>query len=97
MNKVVANADEAIRDVFDGATIMIGGFGLCGMPENLIRALTRKGTKSLHTISNKGNLEKALWKVEQRLAHIRENLATRQLAEEFEKAHQLRKIPERKK
>jgi 3-oxoacid CoA-transferase subunit A len=38
--------------VFDGATIMIGGFGLCGMPENLIRALVRKGTKSLRTISN---------------------------------------------
>ena len=52
MNKVVANADEAISDVFDGATIMIGGFGLCGMPENLIRALVRKGTKNLHTISN---------------------------------------------
>jgi 3-oxoacid CoA-transferase subunit A len=48
----VANADEAIRDVFDGATIMIGGFGLCGMPENLIRALARKGTKNLTTISN---------------------------------------------
>src|ERR1700726_4789663 len=52
MNKVVANADEAIRDVFDGATIMIGGFGLCGMPENLIRALVHKGTKNLKTISN---------------------------------------------
>src|SRR6476661_7740249 len=52
MNKVVANADEAIRDVFDGATIMIGGFGLCGIPENLIRALVRKGTKNLRTISN---------------------------------------------
>src|SRR3984885_7943121 len=52
MNKVVANADEAIRDVSDGATIMIGGFGLCGMPENLIRALVRKGTKNLRTISN---------------------------------------------
>ena len=52
MNKVVASADEAIRDVFDGATIMIGGFGLCGMPENLIRALVRKGTKNLTTISN---------------------------------------------
>src|SRR5271154_3833869 len=52
MNKVVANADEAIRDVFDGATIMIGGFGLCGMPENLIRALARRGTKNLRTISN---------------------------------------------
>jgi len=52
MNKVVANADDAIRDVSDGATIMIGGFGLCGMPENLIRALVRKGTKNLTTISN---------------------------------------------
>jgi len=48
-------------------------------------------------ISNKTNLEKALWKVEQRLAHIRENLATRQLAEEFEQAHQLRKIPAKKR
>lgn len=52
MNKVVANADEAIHDVFDGATIMIGGFGLCGIPENLIRALVKKGTRNLHTISN---------------------------------------------
>jgi 3-oxoacid CoA-transferase subunit A len=52
MNKVVANADEAIRDVFDGAIVMIGGFGLCGIPENLIRALVRKGTRNLRTISN---------------------------------------------
>jgi 3-oxoacid CoA-transferase subunit A len=52
VNKVVANADEAIRDVKDGATIMIGGFGLCGIPENLIRALVRKGTKNLTTVSN---------------------------------------------
>jgi 3-oxoacid CoA-transferase subunit A len=52
MNKVVANADEAIRDVFDGAVIMIGGFGLCGIPENLIRALVRRGSKNLTTISN---------------------------------------------
>lgn len=52
MNKVVANSDDAIRDVFDGATIMIGGFGLCGIPENLIRALAKKGTKNLKTISN---------------------------------------------
>jgi len=48
-------------------------------------------------ISNKKNLEDALWKVEQRLAHIRENLATRQLAEEFEQAHQLRKLPPKKR
>ncbi|MBS1853094.1 MAG: CoA transferase subunit A [Acidobacteria bacterium] len=52
MNKVVASAQAAIHDVFDGATIMIGGFGLCGIPENLIRALVKKGTKNLHTISN---------------------------------------------
>jgi len=52
MNKVLASAEEAIHDVFDGATIMVGGFGLCGMPENLIRALAKKGTKNLYTISN---------------------------------------------
>jgi 3-oxoacid CoA-transferase subunit A len=52
MNKVVASADEAIRDIHDGATIMIGGFGLCGIPENLIRALVRRGVKNLTTISN---------------------------------------------
>ena len=52
MNKVVANADEAVRDIPDGATIMIGGFGLCGIPENLIRSLVRRGTKNLTTISN---------------------------------------------
>src|ERR1700704_1018526 len=52
MHKVVASAEEAIQDVFDGATIMVGGFGLCGIPENLIRALARKGTKNLTTISN---------------------------------------------
>ena len=47
-------------------------------------------------ISNKKNLEDALWKVEQRLAHIRENLATRELAVEFEQAHELRKVPRKK-
>ena len=52
MNKVVANADEAVHDIKDGATIMVGGFGLCGIPENLIRALVKKGVKDLHTISN---------------------------------------------
>src|SRR5208337_1332525 len=52
MNKVVSSAEEAIQDVLDGATLMVGGFGLCGMPENLIRALARKGTKNLTTISN---------------------------------------------
>jgi 3-oxoacid CoA-transferase subunit A len=57
MHKVVASAEEAIQDVFDGATIMVGGFGLCGMPENLIRALARKGTKNLTTISNNAGVD----------------------------------------
>src|SRR5215470_9455560 len=57
MNKVVANADEAIRDVFDGATVMIGGFGLCGIPENLVRALVRKGVRNLTTISNNAGVD----------------------------------------
>jgi len=57
MNKVVANADQAIQDVFDGASIMIGGFGLCGNPENLIRALARRGTKNLTTISNNAGVD----------------------------------------
>jgi len=48
-------------------------------------------------ITNRKNLEDALWKVEQRLAHIRENLATRQLAEEFDRAHELRKAPPKRK
>src|SRR5579863_6834336 len=52
MKKVVANADEAVRDIPGGATVMVGGFGLCGIPENLIRALVRKGVKNLSTISN---------------------------------------------
>src|SRR5438874_6092058 len=57
MNKVVASAEEAIRDVFDGASIMVGGFGLCGNPENLIRALVNKGTKNLTTISNNAGVD----------------------------------------
>lgn len=57
MNKVVASAEEAIADVFDGATIMVGGFGLCGIPENLIRALAAKGTRNLTTISNNAGVD----------------------------------------
>lgn len=52
MNKVFANAEDAIFDIRDGATLMVGGFGLCGIPENLISALVKKGVKNLHTISN---------------------------------------------
>ncbi len=52
MNKVWPTAEAAVEDIFEGATIMLGGFGLCGIPENLIDALVRKGVKNLHTISN---------------------------------------------
>ena len=52
MNKVVRDAEEAIRDIPDGASILMGGFGLCGIPEKLIEALVRKGTKDLTVISN---------------------------------------------
>jgi 3-oxoacid CoA-transferase subunit A len=52
VNKVVASADEAVKDVQDGAVIMVSGFGLCGNPENLIAALHRKGVKDLTLISN---------------------------------------------
>jgi len=57
MNKVVANAQEAVRDITDGATVMVGGFGLCGIPENLIRALVDKGVKNLTTISNNAGVD----------------------------------------
>ncbi len=52
MNKVFESADAAVADIPDGATIAVGGFGLCGNPENLIRALHRKGVKDLTIISN---------------------------------------------
>src|ERR1700722_12753488 len=52
MNKVFANADAALADVPSGATIMLGGFGLCGIPENCIEALVRRGVKGLKTIAN---------------------------------------------
>jgi len=57
MNKVVANAEEALRDVTDGCTIMVGGFGLCGVPEDLIDALVRKGVRNLTTISNNAGVD----------------------------------------
>lgn len=52
MNKVFPSADAAIADIPEGAILMLGGFGLCGIPENLIAALVRKGIGRLHTISN---------------------------------------------
>jgi 3-oxoacid CoA-transferase subunit A len=57
MNKVLATAEEAIRDIGDGATILVGGFGLCGIPETLIEAVARKGVKNLTTISNNAGVD----------------------------------------
>ena len=57
MNKVVSSADEAVRDVKDGATIMVGGFGLCGIPADLIDALVRKGVNNLTTVSNNAGVD----------------------------------------
>lgn len=57
MNKVVGSSDEAVADMFNGATVMLGGFGMCGIPENLIAALIRKGVKGLHTISNNMSID----------------------------------------
>lgn len=57
INKVVASADEAIADITDGKTLMLGGFGLCGIPENCITALVKKGTKDLTCISNNAGVD----------------------------------------
>lgn len=57
INKVVASADEAVRDVPDHATLVVGGFGLCGIPENLIAALVRKGVKDLTCASNNAGVD----------------------------------------
>ncbi len=57
MDKVCTSAAEAIRDISDGATVMVGGFGLCGIPENLILALRNKGTKDLTVISNNAGVD----------------------------------------
>jgi 3-oxoacid CoA-transferase subunit A len=57
LQKVVANAEEAIKDLNDGAVVMLGGFGLCGIPENTINALVKKGVKNLTCISNNAGVD----------------------------------------
>jgi len=57
LNKIVANADEAIKDIPSGATLMLGGFGLCGIPENCISAIVRKGINNLTCISNNAGVD----------------------------------------
>lgn len=57
INKVVADADEAVRDIPDHVTLMLGGFGLCGIPENCIQALLKKGVTGLTCISNNAGVD----------------------------------------
>src|SRR6266436_8803649 len=57
MNKVVKNADEAIKDIQDNMTLALGGFGLCGIPENCINALVKKKVKGLTCISNNAGVD----------------------------------------
>ncbi len=57
MNKIVANAEEAIQGITDGMTLMLGGFGLCGIPENCIAALVKAGVKNLTCISNNAGVD----------------------------------------
>ena len=57
INKVVANVDEAIKGIKDGMTLMVGGFGLCGIPENMIAALVKSGVKNLTCISNNAGVD----------------------------------------
>lgn len=57
MNKTVKNADEAIKGIENGMTLALGGFGLCGIPENCIAALVRKGVKNITCISNNAGVD----------------------------------------
>src|SRR5438094_9091034 len=57
MDKRIASADVAMENIHDGATILMGGFGLCGIPENLIAAVREKGTKDLTVISNNAGVD----------------------------------------
>jgi 3-oxoacid CoA-transferase subunit A len=76
MNKVLASADEAVALIPDGATIMMGGFGLCGLPENLIKALHTRGTRDLTVISNNAGVDDFGIGILLRARQIRKMIAT---------------------
>ena len=76
MNKVLASADAAVALVPDGATIMMGGFGLCGIPENLIAALRARGTRDLTVISNNAGIDDFGIGVLLRARQVRKMIAT---------------------
>src|SRR6266705_2367898 len=76
MNKVLAGADEAVALIPDGATIMMGGFGLCGIPENLIQAIHARGTKDLTLISNNAGVDDFGIGILLRARQVRKMIAT---------------------
>ncbi len=76
MNKVLAGADQAVERIPDGATIMMGGFGLCGIPETLIAALHARGTKGLTVISNNAGIDDFGIGVLLRTRQVRKMIAT---------------------
>src|SRR5512135_1564527 len=76
MNKVLPGATDAVARIPDGATIMMGGFGLCGIPENLIAALHARGTKGLTVISNNAGVDDFGIGVLLRARQVRKMIAT---------------------
>jgi 3-oxoacid CoA-transferase subunit A len=76
VNKVLASADEAVARIPDGATIMMGGFGLCGIPENLIKALHARGVRDLTVISNNAGVDDFGIGVLLRARQVRKMIAT---------------------
>ncbi len=76
MNKVLGSADDAVALIQDGASILMGGFGLCGIPENLIAALHRRGTKNLTVISNNAGVDDFGIGVLLRTRQVRKMIAT---------------------
>src|SRR5262245_64655968 len=76
MNKVLPNAEAAVALIPDGASIMMGGFGLCGLPENLIGALHARGTKDLTVISNNAGIDDFGIGVLLRARQVRKMIAT---------------------
>jgi 3-oxoacid CoA-transferase subunit A len=76
MNKVLASAEEAVTLIGDGASILMGGFGLCGIPENLIAALHRRGTKDLTVVSNNAGVDDFGIGILLRARQVRKMIAT---------------------
>src|SRR5262245_1445020 len=93
MNKVLRSADEAAALVPDGAVIMMGGFGLCGIPENLIAALRARGTKDLTVVSNNAGVDDFGIGVLLKARQIRRMISTYVgYGEEFERRYPSREL-----